>query len=439
MVFTKRKFCTLLGVLLCITGILFGFYSFYMRTPVWVEKQKLKCHHEEWADGRCTYCGTYCRHGTWENGKCTICGTACQHEWAEGACRICGVPCEHRYFINGICDLCGYICEDHTWENGICTICGTACIHEKHDPYTLRCLECEEIRPHHFYDGKCDCGKEPEYYYSWLPEELYEPCEHQGTVKNITYTQKLYSDPNGGTVEKKLNVYLPYGYDDSKQYNVMILVHGGFGDENDLITTNHDYYGFNLNMQNIYDNLFEAKLCEPMIIVCPATYNGPDYTMDSGFENFSQELRDSILPYIANNYATYAASGNLNDIRTARRHFGIGGISNGSLYAMNSGMQMNFDLFSNYICLSGDNQPQEVSAAINSEEWGSLPIDMFFAGAGTWDEQNWNVTNGYQIILASTERLSDEENAILKHIEGGHEWRTWSTDFWNGLQAVFPQ
>ena len=54
--------------------------------------------------------------------------------------------------------------------------------------------------------------------------------EASGTVESITYTTKDYYG-TGEEMTKPAYVYLPYGYDAEKQYNVLFLMHGGGGDE----------------------------------------------------------------------------------------------------------------------------------------------------------------------------------------------------------------
>lgn len=53
-----------------------------------------------------------------------------------------------------------------------------------------------------------------------------------GTIETISYTTFDYFG-DGSEIEKHANVYLPYGYDEEKQYNVLYLMHGIGGDENE--------------------------------------------------------------------------------------------------------------------------------------------------------------------------------------------------------------
>ena len=437
----------LLGLLLGL-ACGFGIAHFHVVERV----QQHFCSHAAWENGTCVSCGLACPHGTWTDGRCAVCGQACDHEWENAVCRICGQRCNHPAYDGGVCIQCGSACQHdfrdgvcvicgeecaHEWDGGTCVICGAACSHAHHDPESLRCAECGLEVPHSYFHGKCECGAEPVFYDGTLPAEFYAECEHPGTVEKRSYTQKLYYQ-GGEEVTKNLNVYLPYGYSEQQKYNVLVLIHGGGDNEDSWITKVYDF-GFPLKMQNIYDNMIERKLCKPLIIVCPCTYNDPYGWNDSGIDQMATELRETILPFVAENYSTYAASGDLSDLQAAREHFGIGGMSNGAIYALNSGMMKNLDLFSNFICFSGNSLPYQVAEAINSEEWKDLPIPYFYAGAGFYDSQWQNTYYGFQIMVENTDKLTEGENAFYRDIDGGHNFGVWNVNMFNALQMVFPK
>ena len=411
------------------------------------------CPHEHWEQGKCVQCGKECDHKKWSNGYCRFCGIKCAHDWDEGECRncnlvcrhgqyrdeicvICGVECGHRLWEKGICRECGAACE-HRWKHGICDICAYECDHPSHDLETQACEICGEKIPHHFVKGKCNCGAEPVFYDDFLPDEYYEPCDHPGTVESFVYRQQYYQYGDY-YVYKYINIYLPYGYTENRKYNVVFLIHGGGDDETSWTTQPYYLYGKKIVLKNVYDHMIEDKVCEPFIVVSPTTFMDQNHTSDSGIEHMAREIREVLLPYIAEHYSTYAEDGSLEEIGRARMHFGIGGLSNGSLYAHNSGMMMNFDLFGNFACFSGNNEPYEVAAAINSGAWSELPIGVYYAGAGTYDGQQENSYYGFHTIIDSTDRLVEGENAFYFDIVGGHDWKIWNTHIFNAMQLMFP-
>ena len=64
-------------------------------------------------------------------------------------------------------------------------------------------------------------------------DDLKVPCSEQGSIVELSYTTPAYAVNEmlgkNETMEKTLQVYLPYGYDEAKQYNVLYLLHGTGG------------------------------------------------------------------------------------------------------------------------------------------------------------------------------------------------------------------
>ena len=363
----------------------------------------------------------------------------CEHVFdRDGVCLNCGYYCEHEVWTEeGECEICGYICS-HAWKNGICQVCGYVCPHVRHDRETGNCLICKTKVIHDYNDGVCDCGAVPDFTASGLTDDVFAGSRYRGTIESCSYD--VYYPQYDVTLEKHMNVYLPFGYNKVEQYNILFLINGAGGDEHDWTDKWHyvDYLGYSARMQDIYDYMIANKVIRPLIIVAPQ----PKFYMEvegaTATDQFAEELRDYILPLICSKYSTYAASSDLEDIRAERDHFGIGGISNGALYALDSGMQLNLDLFSNFIAISGNNQPNHVSAAINNEEWIGLPISCLYAGAGALDGQLGNVLNGFDVLVTSTDRLKTGANAYCVTIYGaGHDYATWTSSIYNALQVVF--
>ena len=58
-----------------------------------------------------------------------------------------------------------------------------------------------------------------------LPKYTKFRTDDGGTVEHITYPSHDYAK-NGEEITKEANIYLPYGYSEDKQYNVLYLMHG---------------------------------------------------------------------------------------------------------------------------------------------------------------------------------------------------------------------
>lgn len=370
-----------------------------------------------------------CRHGDWSN---------------EHICKICGYRCMHEQWRDGICTLCGAICEHSKWDEGICAVCGYNCDHPSHDSETRQCSVCGVKVWHSFINGRCACGAVPDIRTEILsPKEYFIECEHAGKLERLSYQAPYYPSNGEYMLNKDMLVYLPYDYDESKQYDVLLLISGQHGHAEDFFTNVLDYDGPFPKVQGVYlfDYIFENKIAKPTILVAintRAAVRSARLT-DTLPEQIGPELRNDILPCIIEHYSTYAEDSSPESISAARQHFGISGFSNGAIYAYRNGFLENFDLFGNFMCMSGSNSSGKIAEIINGEEWGDLPIYYYFAGAGTLDIRLLNSMHGYQNIVNNTERLIEGENAMLVNINGGHKWCVWFTGLYDALQVMFPE
>lgn len=299
----------------------------------------------------------------------------------------------------------------------------------------------EPVHVHSYVNGVCSgCGKTPDFYTGYLPEEYYQENKHPGTIVRHEYDVTAYANYGNGTYHKALNIYLPYGYTEEKPYNVLVLVPGYGGDEESWLNTVYESGGYQMCGKNIVDNLFDSGACEPCIIVTPVAETAQCQGLTAGINQLRQELREDILPYIVSNYSTYAADSSLDSLRAARDHFGLGGLSNGALFVFEGGMRYNFDLFGSYAAFSGNGEPWKTVGIIQDEEYAALPINCFFAGAGSYNDPQQNYTKiGYDYFLENEQRLEENKNAWRVDVEGEHEWKVWLTDLANALPLMFQK
>ena len=116
------------------------------------------------------------------------------------------------------------------------------------------------------------------------------PASQRGTIETITYETETYDEGNSVKMSKQANVYLPAGYDASKQYNVLYLMHGGGENMNTWLVEN-DYSG----NKKMVDNLIANGEINPLIIVTPTFYRPSDVPEPDGDFDlttiFQHELR----------------------------------------------------------------------------------------------------------------------------------------------------
>ncbi|MCI5529811.1 MAG: alpha/beta hydrolase-fold protein [Blautia sp.] len=208
--------------------------------------------------------------------------------------------------------------------------------------------------------------------------ELEGECDQKGTVVSLEYETPAYAvneilDTNQ-TMSKSVSVYLPYGYDETKQYNVLYLLHGTGG--------NDEYWLVNektgVPTCNVLDNMIAQGLCEPLIVVAPNYYSeikDKEYKLSDEIvaeyaeevqdpllvtrndlwpEFFKEELRNQIIPLIESEYATYA-NGDVSEenLAATREHRALAGLSRGSMASVRSGLMANTDYIAYFGSYSG--------------------------------------------------------------------------------------
>ncbi|WP_459481556.1 sugar-binding protein [Clostridium saccharoperbutylacetonicum] len=181
-----------------------------------------------------------------------------------------------------------------------------------------------------------------------VPNEYRINSTKPGTIEQMEYT--VTNEDNNKTV-KKMNVYLPNGYnpsDNTKKYNILYLMHGGGENE----TTIFGGPSESKDLKKILDNMIANGNIEPLIVVTPSFYtNSKDAVKDTAI--FNKELIKYVVPMIETKYHTYAASGSLKDLKASRSHRAFGGFSMGSVTTWYTFINC-LDYFKYYMPLSGD-------------------------------------------------------------------------------------
>lgn len=332
-------------------------------------------------------------------------------------------PCVHRW-EDGVCALCGQICEhDAGFDEGVCLRCGWVCPHEEHDDKAV-CLLCGEQRWHSYEHGLCvGCGREPLLYDDMLPEKYLKPAEHRGACLSDVLVW-----PNGR--EYPLSVYLPYDYDENSRYNLVIVLLGDNNHAADCTDTVHTLHHTDFRMANIYDHLIEDHLCAPFILV------GVEHMRsmyDSKF--FEDVLRSSLLPYLAETYATWIEDG---DYTAAREHIALCGASRGAIYTLQGGIRYCSDLVANFCCMSIGYVMHSALNDANSALVQRYEIRRFVGVWGWSDSYAWNGDHhSLENIVEEFDCLQEGDNALLLGVHDGHNWITWGAGLFAALQYMF--
>jgi enterochelin esterase-like enzyme len=296
------------------------------------------------------------------------------------------------------------------------------------------------------------CGTKPQFRSEVVYRSTFTAEAPAGTLDMLTYrTHDYYTEGQTrgyAPLTKKMMVYLPYGYDPSEKYDLMILMHGMGGTETYWLQNVQQVLkelGHGVYTVGMLNNLMNSGYCRKMIIACPCFYrdgnNQLDYFLPRDEDQFVRELREDILPLLVDTYSTYARSSSQEDISAAREHFAYAGLSMGSIYAYTSIMPKCLDLFAWYGCFSGSDAdlPRLVNA-LRAPENADYPILYFYNCIGDRDSMFDTHTAQYADLVATVDCLTDGKNAAMTVIrDASHEYRAWGTGLYNFLRVVFAQ
>ena len=260
-----------------------------------------------------------------------------------------------------------------------------------------------------------------------------------GRIEQIEYTSKDYFG-DGAEVTKKANVYLPYDYSEDKQYNVLYLMHGIGGDENEWGMT-----GNTSKVKIMMDNLAYNGDIESFIVVTPNgrsaanhAANGSDY---NSFYVFGQELRNDLIPYIESHYSTYAEYNEEGyDLSASREHRAMAGLSMGGMQTINIGIGECVDLFAYFGAFSAAPTSNTASVTAQKLAENEYPIRFFYNICGTEDGIAYaSASAAAKNLPAVCDQFVDGENFMWQEKSGAHDFNIWYLGFYNFAQIAFQK
>lgn len=339
-----------------------------------------------------------------------------------------------------------------------------------HDPVTLEMSDKPgTYEPHNFVDGKCTmCDETTIFTQDSIKGDdiLVKACDQQGEVNKIQYTTTAYGeDPMTRTAW----VYTPYGYDaeaTSVKYNVLYMLHGsglneGFWFAKGTFTPDSSRYDSTYGTNNLFDNMIKAGTAEKAIVVCPTYYKtGEDgNTLDEGNDvdttNFYKELKNDLMPYIAENYNTYAAltadmtaEQKTSALVAARDHQGYVGLSLGSMISFTTVWANCIDVFSYIGSFSGGVAVEDTQKLIETKNttFKDYDINYWYISLGTAENNQYpgDPFGDFRAMVAGIDGLKQGDNIeagencqYMKCNRTGHSYQTWITSLYNCLQVFF--
>lgn len=351
---------------------------------------------------------------------------------------------------------------------------------QTHDPVTLEIDGAPgTYAAHDFVDGKCTmCDETTIFTQDSIARDdiVTGECDQQGTVQEIKYTTDAYPDyeyaDENGLVTKTAWVYLPYGYDaedTSTKYNVLILVHGSGLNEGYWFaqgsyadpSQQSIYLSGGNGTANMLDTMMKNGDAEKTIVVTPTFYMpGEDgVTVNAGNDadtsNFSKELKEGLLPYIALNYNTYAeVNADMTDeemtaaLIAARDHQGYAGLSLGSMISFTSIWTECTDVFSYIGSYSGGvsvEQAEAIAEAKNTD-YADYDINYWYVSLGTSETTSVYPGDPFGDYRAMVSALGLQSGSDLSAGDNcqyvvcnntGHNYPTWITSLYNSMLVFF--
>ena len=275
-----------------------------------------------------------------------------------------------------------------------------------------------------------------------MPAEMLQETARRGEVRRFTYDSQTYEQGDSHPLHKGVWVYLPCGYDETKPYDILYLLHGG--------GVNEDWW-FKMfpDTVTILDNMMEKGICRPCIIVTPTYYRGEDADKNAEYitEHFRYELRRDLIPAVESAFSTYAG-GNVsgeNLIKT-RSHRAFAGLSLGSMTTYRAAFYNNFDLFSWYGPFSGccgpngdrDVEVKRIQKTLAEGESKGLPLDYLFCCNGDRDIAYAEHQYIMEKAVPVCPQLIQGKNYDFFTIPGGvHDMKAWQLHLYHALQIFF--
>lgn len=298
-------------------------------------------------------------------------------------------------------------------------------------------------------DEQTNCGRIPKEL-AQIPEEYFKTASEQGTVERLQYQtwESMSYEDRTMQLMKTAYVYLPYGYSEEQQYNVLYLMHGGWSNETTYLGTPENPH----ELKNILDHAIQDKIMAPVIVVCP-TYNNTSVedSADYGLalrltDNYHNELANDLIPAVEGKYSTYAEGTSPQELTESRSHRAFAGFSMGSVTTWHT-FQYCMDYFRYFLPSSGNLTSDGAYMEQLVADAGYGPEDFFiYAMSGTEDFAYGAFTNQIQAMINAPDGIfvdadnEDDGNMAYRVQEGNaHDGNAALQYIYNGLIFLWAE
>ena len=280
-------------------------------------------------------------------------------------------------------------------------------------------------------------------YISQIPSSYFYRAENKGKIIAETYMSYDYTSGNREEIIKTAYVYLPYNYDEAKQYDILYLMHG-------WTMTAGDFFN-DSSLVNILDNLIANGNIKPFIVVC-ATFGAENKSQNFSrsvdeLSVFHNDFRNNLVPYIESKYSTYAAKNVTQEsLENSREHRVFGGFSLGAVTTWYQFIY-NLDYVKYFLPMSGDcwiiatyggrDYPVETTLEKVISDRNYNETDFYiYQGIGT-NDPIWAQTNNQiqEMMKSNTFTPRNLHYAIIQ--DGKHDLMACEMYIYHGLQKFF--
>ncbi len=277
--------------------------------------------------------------------------------------------------------------------------------------------------------------------------EYFNVATQQGTVEVVNYESHDYTQESRPTTNKPAYVYLPYGYDASKKYDIIYLMHGWTG-------TAQEYFGMadRQQMKNLFDNMIQNGLVRPFIAVSP-TWDKDNEAKGWGESTdevavFYNEYENDLIPAVESRYSTYAETTDHAGIVASRDHRAFGGFSLGAITTWYI-FEHCFDLQKYFLPMSGDNwhvamfggatYPAETAAFLATVVDDSQYKNDFHVwhAVGTADVR-YDQTHNQGMAMMQLPEFGPSTYSYHERTNGQHDFNSVWEFVYNALPTFFP-
>lgn len=253
-----------------------------------------------------------------------------------------------------------------------------------------------------------------------------------GEIRTLVYKSKS----NG--VMRELTVYVPPGYDESRnrRYPVLYLLHGFANDH-------HSWHRYG-RANDILDNLLAQRTIEPFLVVMPLGYGGarvngdgtgiaPEVGDRGDAALYQRDLLEDVIPMIDRKYRTMAD----------RKHRAIVGFSMGGGQAGRVGLR-HLETFSQVGIMSAGMAGGGAGAVAGSDSDLIATLGADSAKANKLIDLLWIACGKEDAALKGASTLHHAlDKAGIEHTyletEGAHHWRVWRRYLRDLAPVLFKQ